>query len=229
MPKKNTHAPLADYQIIDGIYFYKERTGHGYYLGNVPKSDGKKHPIRAHVYVWESHNGPVPKGYSVHHIDKDTSNNTLENLTLLSYSEHSSMHALEHSAESRERLEEIVRPKAIEWHKSDEGSEWHKQHYANCAQQIWSEPVTKTCEICGKEYTTNHASMHKSRFCSNNCKAKFRRLSGVDNETRNCVICGAEYVCNKYSRQIVCSNKECANESQRRKKTGVPRPVRSNP
>ena len=53
------HNPDADYIIIDDIWFYKETRGL-YYLGNVPGDDGKRHPVRAHVYVWEKHNGPVP-------------------------------------------------------------------------------------------------------------------------------------------------------------------------
>lgn len=212
--------------VIDGIKFYKERTGNGYYLGNVGEPGNKK-PVRCHVYVWEKYNGKVPEGYSVHHIDHNPDNNDISNLELLSYSEHSHLHASEHSDESRARMESIVRPKAIEWHKSDDGNDWHKQHYSDVTQKIWQERVTLKCEVCGKEYTTNHASVHKSRFCSNNCKAKFRRMSGIDNETRFCSICGKEYVCNKYSKQKTCGNKECANESQRRVKIGVPRPIRS--
>lgn len=228
MPKKNEHNPINDYQIVDGIYFYKERTGIGYYLGNVPQSDGKCRPVRCHSYVWEKHNGKIPHGYSVHHIDGNPANNCIDNLTLLHCSEHSKYHASQHTDKARETIKLAI-PKASEWHKSEQGSEWHKNHYTNYAQKIWGAPITKTCEICGKEYTTNHGSAKKSRFCSNNCRAKFRRMSGIDNETRICSICGTEYVCNKYTKQIVCGNKACANESQRRKKTGVPRPVRSNP
>lgn len=227
MPKKGTRNPIAEYQVIDNIYFYKE-TGSGYFLGNVPDSEGKKHPVRAHVYVWEKYNGKVPPMHSVHHIDRNKANNSIENLTLLSYSEHSSLHSKENAKQSSERMNTIARPKAIEWHKSEAGSAMHRKHYEDSTKAIWQERVTMVCEICGKEYETNHASMHKSRFCSNNCKAKFRRMSGVDNETRLCAICGSEFTCNKYSKQKTCGNKECANESQRRIKIGKPRHQKSN-
>ena len=75
------HNPTADHIVIDDIWFYKESRGK-YYLGNVPKDDGKRHPVRAHVYVWEKYYGAVPEGFSVHHIDKNPRNNDISNLTL---------------------------------------------------------------------------------------------------------------------------------------------------
>ena len=222
------HNPKQEYIIIDGIYFYKERTGIGYYLGNVPTPNGKK-PMRAHQYVWIKHNGEIPKGYHIHHLDGDVSNNDISNLALMSPSAHSSHHASEHSEESRERMNTIVRPAAVDWHKSEQGNEWHKQHYEDIARNIWNEKVTLKCTICGKEYQTIHAKMQSSKFCSDKCRAKARRLNGKDREKRICTICGREFECNKYSRQKVCGDKACANESQRRVKTGVPRHRKSNP
>ena len=123
----------------------------------------------------------------------------------------------------------IVRPAAVDWHKSEQGNEWHKQHYEDIARNIWNEKVTLKCTICGKEYQTIHAKMQSSKFCSDKCRAKARRLNGKDREKRICTICGREFECNKYSRQKVCGDKACANESQRRVKTGVPRHRKSNP
>ena len=39
--------------------------------------------------VWEIFNGPVPKGYDVHHIDNNKLNDRLDNLTILPHSMHS--------------------------------------------------------------------------------------------------------------------------------------------
>lgn len=226
MPRKGTFNPQGDYQIVDGIAFYKEKTGNGYYLGNVPDETGHKRPVRCHVYVWEKANGKVPSGYDVHHIDHDVSNNRLENLMLVSKSKHRSYHGNEHASSARESLAKYAKPAADKWHASAAGREWHKQHYEECNREMWNQPVTLHCEVCGKPYVTVSGKASTSRFCSNNCKSKFRRMSGVDNETRICTICGAEYVCNKYSKQLTCGKKECANESQRRKKIGKPRPRR---
>lgn len=53
--------------------------------------DGKRY--LTHRYVWEQTYGPIPKGYEVHHIDKDPYNNDLSNLELLPISEHRRLHS----------------------------------------------------------------------------------------------------------------------------------------
>jgi len=38
-------------------------------------------------YLWEQHNGPIPKGLHVDHIDSDPHNNDISNLQLLTQAE----------------------------------------------------------------------------------------------------------------------------------------------
>jgi len=224
------HNPNADYIVIDDIWFYKEGRGL-YYLGNVPDEAGKRHPVRAHVYVWEKHNGPVPDGFSVHHLDKDPRNNDISNLALMSYSSHSSHHAKEHADESRERMESVVRPKAIAWHKSEAGSEWHKQHYEENTRAKWNEIVTKKCEVCGKEFQVKSSVANRSKYCSQYCKRrsdvskaahdhrleKQREYFANHMEERICEACGKPFLITKYSRKKTCSP-ECRAEMIRRSK-----------
>jgi hypothetical protein len=42
---------------------------------------------RSH-FVWESHNGPIPKGMLIHHIDGNCINDSIENLSLMTRAEH---------------------------------------------------------------------------------------------------------------------------------------------
>lgn len=42
---------------------------------------------KAHRLVWELHNGPIPEGRVIDHIDRDKSNNKIENLRCVSRSE----------------------------------------------------------------------------------------------------------------------------------------------
>ena len=43
-----------------------------------------------HRAVWEKINGPISDGYDIHHIDGDKANNHIDNLELISKSEHAS-------------------------------------------------------------------------------------------------------------------------------------------
>ena len=42
--------------------------------------------------VWESKNGPIPAGLCVHHIDRDTLNDDISNLALVTRAQHLSEH-----------------------------------------------------------------------------------------------------------------------------------------
>jgi endogenous inhibitor of DNA gyrase (YacG/DUF329 family) len=68
--------------------------------------------------------------------------------------------------------------------------------------------TTKICECCGKEFEININSASHTRFCSNKCKSKWRRDSGLDDIIKICPICGKEFKTNKYSKTKTCS-REC--------------------
>jgi hypothetical protein len=53
--------------------------------------DGKE--IKLHVYIWEKTNGNKPGRHDIHHKDGDKLNYDLENLELVTYSEHKRIHA----------------------------------------------------------------------------------------------------------------------------------------
>ncbi|EFI8509594.1 HNH endonuclease signature motif containing protein [Escherichia coli] len=55
----------------------------GKYLGT--KIKGKGYYI--HVIVWVMHNGPIPKGYQIDHLDHNRYNNRIENLRLVTNQE----------------------------------------------------------------------------------------------------------------------------------------------
>jgi hypothetical protein len=65
-----------------------------------------KNQMYEHILVYLEANNldKLPKGYALHHIDKDKANNNLENLQLLTNSEHVKLHA----RESSETIERIV-------------------------------------------------------------------------------------------------------------------------
>lgn len=229
------HNPQADYIVIDDIWFYKEGKGR-YYLGNVTGEDGKNRPVRAHVYVWEKHFGKIPKGFSVHHVDRDPRNNDIRNLRLMESSTHASLHSNEHIEKSRENMNTIVRPYAIAWHKSEAGSEWHKKHYEENTKAIWNTLVTKQCIVCGKEYQVKSSAANHSKYCSQYCKSrsdskkayaeanreKIRNYVTSKKEERVCPVCGKTFLAVKYYRTLCCSP-ECRAKRIGQQKLGKPR------
>lgn len=194
---------------INGITFRKDKNT-GYYLSGKAINGKRK---RLHVYVWELHNGKVKEGFQIHHIDHNKYNNEIENLAELSKEEHSKLHAEELTDEQRaKKAENVVKnaiPKAKEWHGSEEGRKWHSEH----AKDAFShrDVLKYQCTFCGKEFETkNIYGESQNRFCSANCKAAFRRKSGVDKASRKCLCCGGEFRVYKYSKTKNCE--KCRNK-----------------
>lgn len=200
-----------------GEYKFRKDAKSGYYLSTRKIGSSRK---RLHVYIWERHNGKIPKGHEIHHKDENKDNNDVDNLMCMTRKEHLKWHAENISDEQIKKARrnlEIAREKAAEWHKSEEGREWHRSQ----AHKRFNHDARYdlTCVVCGKKYTS---PKQWSKFCSRNCASKDRRDSGIDDEQRSCVICGEKFTTNKYSTVKNCS-KECANKSMimnRRKARG---------
>ena len=115
---------------------------------------------RLHRDVWIYHNGPIPDGMHVHHVDGDTGNNDISNLACITKDEHWAEHRAQQSERSR-RPEQLalldrIRPSAAAWHRTPEGIEWHKQHAktslvkARETLRAWVEKPFQ-CAWCGAE------------------------------------------------------------------------------
>lgn len=122
---------------------------------------------RLHRVVWEHHRGSIPKGYHVHHADRDRSHNQIENLELLTAYSHLSLHG-----DPNARVSENARKLAAAWHGSDEGRKWHSEHWQRNIAPRMAERVTLSCKICGKDFEARRVFAGRTKFCSNNCKAK---------------------------------------------------------
>ena len=199
---------MAKYQKFNGVYFYEEKE-RGYYRNSKLKD-------RMHRYVWRFYNGEIPEGYHVHHIDGNKGNNDIKNLELIYGSDHLSMHGkmyFENNKEKvRKNLKENAIPKASEWHKSEEGRKFHRELFKKGLSDFIENKVIKECIQCGKEYET--INTEKPKFCSNKCKSKHRRESGVDDVTKSCENCGSSFVTNKYYKKETCSL-SCTKELRR--------------
>jgi hypothetical protein len=62
-------------QIFNNIEFTQDPKGYYREVGNFKNL--------MHRYVWEYYNGKIPKGYEIHHVDFDRSNNNISYLQLV--------------------------------------------------------------------------------------------------------------------------------------------------
>ena len=168
--------------------------------------DGKRDGY-LHRQIWIDQVGAIPDGWHIHHKDGNCQNNSLDNLECLPPAEHFAKHEVwgGRRDEFIAHLERI-RPLTKAWHRSPEGIAKHREIGALAYRNFQGKP--KRCLHCGKEFITRKTG-HQDRYCSNACKSAYRRVSGVDNETRQCACCGQDFTINKYSKARCCS-RHCA-------------------
>ncbi len=72
----------------------KTKYGHVYQRkdGYFQVSSGINQGKLLHRLIYEENFGPIPEGFHIHHLDNDKNNNALENLVLISKSNHHKLH-----------------------------------------------------------------------------------------------------------------------------------------
>jgi len=82
--RPSTCAETTERIVFNGDAYYRypqsDRPSHRAYFHRPGKS--------LHVAIWEHHNGPVPDGFEIHHIDHNTLNNDVSNLECVATSAH---------------------------------------------------------------------------------------------------------------------------------------------
>ncbi len=99
-----------------------------------------------HRDVWEHHNGPIPEGMHVHHINGDKADNRLENLELIAASDHSRMHNPVGT-----KRDQLAIARANRWAAAS---------------------VQAKCHCCGVEF---QARMVTAKWCSSACRSRASR------------------------------------------------------
>lgn len=164
-----------EYKFFDGRRFFCDEKGYW-------KSTDREGKF-LHVAIWEAAHGKVPKGYHIHHIDLNPANNALENLQLLSMSEHMSLHA-----KLRAKLPKSYnKPRVCTFcgktfmaSRSDA-----KFCSANC-QVRWRYHqglchTKRICAHCGAEFL---AVNPRTRYCSMQCAAKANGTAKLTDDQR---------------------------------------------
>lgn len=163
-----------------------------------------------HRALWEYYNGIIPEGYHIHHIDGNTLNNNIYNLEAINSADHLSYHADKNGINQSfikkvEAHRKHLHKYAASWHSSEEGITWHREHAKETIMQSFAYRRAK-CEQCGDLFEYESVR-DNGKFCSNKCKSKWRRDSGVDNVEKSCEVCGKQFVSNKYDKIRTCSRK----------------------
>ena len=200
--------------VCNGITFRRypdsERASDRYYFR--PHAGHIRNGIEAlHREVWKSVHGPIPEGHHIHHVDHDAGNNDPSNLVCIPDAEHRAHHGDDPLSDAQRAHLDRVRGLAAEWHRSPEGRAWHVEHGRRTYADRRPEPFE--CQQCGRTYESRNRG-DGTRFCSNKCKAAWRRASGVDDVQRICERCSAEFTINKYKRTRYCSQ-SCGARSRR--------------
>ena len=204
-------------QFFDGKRFSRY-DGNNYFWWKVSNDSHPKFRINTsvsmHRYMWWFHNGDIPEGYHIHHLDGNPENNELENLEMIYGIDHSRSHAVSRMENDPEKFNkfQVAGVKAAPvWHASEAGLKWHSENAKKTARRVSTHGVTLQCTHCGKDYQ-GLENIVKAGFCSANCQTQARYKSGVDNETRACVICSTPFITNKYTKRKTCC-KACSNIS----------------
>jgi len=187
-----------------------------------PNAAARGRGIQAlHQEIWKAHYGPIPAGHHIHHYDGNALNNAIENLVCVPAKWHNAHHGHDPKklAWLRKHAAEM-RAAAPAWHSSPEGLEWHRQH----GKEVFVDrpTVDAICEQCGGPYTCRDMDAHRARFCSNRCRAAWRRATRADDVERACLVCGKQFPSNRYEGTEHCSRK-CAAVTAQRKRELVPR------
>lgn len=184
MKLDNKNPPVS--VMFGGIEFRRMGGSCNYYLSYSRNYKDRKGAKGLHVVIWEHHSGSnVPDGYEIHHVDGDTFNCEFSNLECISKSIHRSLPKKLDMDKVRENLARI-RPKASEWHRSEEGRAWHREHAKTIAAKIFYEREC-SCIECGKKFTAKKKAKYCGSLCGNRARAKVKaRVYKNENICCNC-------------------------------------------
>lgn len=150
-------------QIFDGKKYrlYKGQR----YFKRTDKRTSKSGIKYLHRAVWEYHNGEIPENKVIDHINRNRSDNRIENLRLATYKQNRKNVSPEFNKKCRETI--------LKYNSQDYGKWWQdeekKKRRSEKLSLSWKNRpyITKKCLVCGKEFKVKH---NVARYCSPACR-----------------------------------------------------------
>lgn len=203
MMRNGSYRELRDLKPGDSLmplYRHIHRSGH-----LVINLNRKKERWGAQIMVYEDTIGHIEDTWklNVHHVDEDKMNNHPGNLILMTRAEHCALHAKNRpspteaqrirrsQAAIRNYYNELyrkqnkhqldsVRDKASDWHRSEAGRKWHREHAQKYGLGEYKRQE-KECLVCHQLFM----GATKDKYCHPNCKAVAlrRRRAGVPEDS----------------------------------------------
>ena len=167
--------------------------------------------ISIHRFVWTYFNGEIPDGYDIHHRDFNHDNNDVANLELVTKDAHQKIHAAIKSARKPDKKSKFTCAVCgREYEAANRGNNTYCSAECKKIAERARAVEIRTCEICGKEFTTSD----NARYCSRKCISEALKRQ----EVKTCPVCGKIFsdVVSKHRKH--CSP-ECAAEALRKRET----------
>ena len=134
------------FRIIQAANLHREKSAAAQ-LRQPPTSTHWRSTRAAARKKWERERGPIPAGWHVHHKDGDYTNNTIENLVLLTASNHAKLHHPKNPIPRGQRPERRAYQKQL----------WLQRKQA----------LVIVCPVCQRTFTT--AKECSEQTCSHRC------------------------------------------------------------
>ena len=181
------------------------------------KQSNGRYATTKHIHrdVWQYWHGEIPDEHAIHHLDRNPTNNTAENLQCLSAIEHSKLHLPKKQQIPQQKSTLVCKQCGQEY------STVKRKNSAFCSRQCrdkfrYRNDVEKRiCKFCGQQFEAFR--YNKNQFCSPQCHYQFTIQQNL--ETRICPCCGKSFEARKTLKKKYCS-KACAIRAQHeRRKT----------
>ena len=177
-----------------------------------------------HRAVYSYYCGEIPEGYVIHHIDRNKSNNNIENLQCVTIQEHSDIHSQER-VQSRQPQTYVCAECGKTYYAYETGN--NKFCSVACrrkARQTSEENLKSViCIICGKNFFTRKDKSTKT--CSPQCASKLAQQTlkskVIETETKICAECGKEFQADKSRPSIKFCSSNCQKNHNRKKENEI--------